>query len=300
LARIRDELVADRFLVVLAESTPSSATEALVEATPSEGTTVTLFGDPEAGEAEICLVRRVGRRIAVRRATVVADDPDHMTEVLAVRAVELVRATALELSIDTEHTAPPQKLPEPRPAIEVAPVAPDAARQAPTIVASMGVGVWTSIEGPPAAVAPVARIGVHLSDWTWVRVSATGLGSRPRVETTQGSATVLQNLVLAELVGRFRPRKRLRPMLSVGGGALNVAVDGTGIQPYQGRSPQRWSAALDGGVGVALAVSSRAVLVTEVHSLLASPHPVVRFADTPVATIGYPSLLCTLALEVEL
>jgi hypothetical protein len=40
--------------------------------------------------------------------------------------------------------------------------------------------------------------------------------------------------------------------------------------------------------------------VTEVHALIASPRPVVRIADTDTATIGFPSLIYTLALQVEL
>ena len=70
-----------------------------------------------------------------------------------------------------------------------------------------------------------------------------------------------------------------------------MAVVGTGAAPYEGREPQRWSAAFDGGVGVAFAIGSRTALVTELHALVASPHPVVRFADTRAATIGYPSVI---------
>ena len=40
--------------------------------------------------------------------------------------------------------------------------------------------------------------------------------------------------------------------------------------------------------------------MTELHALVASPHPVVRFVDTRAATIGYPSLMLTLALQVAL
>ena len=89
-------------------------------------------------------------------------------------------------------------------------------------------------------------------------------------------------------------------MLSLGAGVLNVAVVGTGTAPYEGREARQWSAAFDVGAGVALAIGSRAALVSEVHALMASPHPVVRFADTNTATIGFPSLIYTLALQVDL
>ena len=86
--------------------------------------------------------------------------------------------------------------------------------------------------------------------------------------------------------------------MSLGAGVLHVAVVGTGAAPYEGREPQQWSAAFDGGLGVAFALGSRAALVTEIHALMASPHPVVRFVDTRAATIGYPSMIVSLALRV--
>ena len=304
LARIRDELAADRFRVVLAESGAVSEPGTVIEnpaRSGDDGTTLALFGDPQAGEAELSIVRRAAGRTAVRWATVVIDDPDRMEDVLAARALELLRATALELSIGNTRAPPPQKPPEPGPPVEVRSPAPAAVvREAPTVMATMGVAIWSGLEGPPAAVMPVGRIGVRLTDWAWARVSAAGLGSRPRVDAASGSATVSQNVALAELAVVFRPGRRLQPMLSLGAGVLDVAVVGTGTAPYEGREPQRWSAAFDAGAGVALAVWSRASLVTEVHGLIASPHPVVRFANTPAATIGYPSLIYTLALQVEL
>ena len=67
------------------------------------GTVLVVFGDPETGQAELCVVRRAARRTAVRRATVVVDDPERMPEALAARALELLRATALELSIEIDR-----------------------------------------------------------------------------------------------------------------------------------------------------------------------------------------------------
>jgi hypothetical protein len=72
------------------------------------------------------------------------------------------------------------------------------------------------------------------------------------------------------------------------------------VTPYAGREPRQWSAAFDAGFGLALVISSRAALVTELHALVATPHPVVRFVDTRAATIGYPSFMPTLALQVSL
>jgi hypothetical protein len=259
-----------------------------------DGTTVALFGDPAAGETELCVVRRAARRTAVRWATIAVDDPERMPQALATRALELLRATALELSIESERAAPPHEAPAARADTPPTPTLPAAAR----VVAAMGIGIWNSVDGPPAAVIPVARIGLRLSDWAWVRVSLAGLGSHPRIATADGSATVSQSLALAEFAAVFRPDRRLHPILSVGLGALDVAVVGTGAVPFEGREPQRWSAAFDGGVGVGFGLGSRSALVAELHALVAEPHPVVRFVNIRAATVGYPAVIATLALEV--
>ena len=257
------------------------------------GTALVLFGDPDAGQAELCVVRRAARRTAVRRATVVVDDPERMPEALARRALELLRATALELSIGIEQCAAAAEAAATlRSEADVRPSASAAQRRhrLPSSSSTMGVGLWASVEGPPPAVAPVGRVACACRIGPGRAISAAGLGTRPRVET----AVRIGDAGADHGPGRSVPRcsgatDMLRPVVSVGAGALNVAVSGTGAAPYEGREPQRWSAAFDGGVGVAFAVRSRAALVTELHALVAAPHPVVRFVDTRAATIGYPS-----------
>jgi hypothetical protein len=299
LARIRDEVSADRFRVVLADSSAPTDRADLIESAArdgADGTTVALFGDPAAGETELCVVRRAAGRTAVRWATIAVDDPERMPQAVAGRALELLRATALELSIDSERAAPPHEPPAARPQVEVAP--PPTPSAPARVVVAMGVGIWNSVDGPPAAVIPMGRIGLRLSEWAWVRVSLAGLGSYPRIETADGSATVSQSLALAEFAAVFRPDRRLHPILSVGAGALDVAVVGTGAVPFEGREPQRWSAAFDGGLGVGFGLGSHSALVAELHALVAEPHPVVRFGDIRAATVGYPAVIVTLALEV--
>jgi hypothetical protein len=296
-ARIRDEASADRFRVV-SDSTADggpSATRNRAANDREASTILTLFGDPETGQAELCLFQRTAQRTVVRRA-VVADDPDRMPEALAARALELLRATALELSIEIEQ-APRAKTPA-EPTVAADPPAARIAPEVPSVVAAMGVGIWNSLDGPPAAVTPLARIGLRLSRWAWARLSIAGLGTRPRVDSAHGKASLSQSMGLAELAAVFRDGKRIQSSITVGAGAIDVAVVGTGVAPYEGREPRRWSAAFDAGVGVSFALGPRAAVVTELHALLAAPHVVVRLADTRAATIGFPSLILTIALQV--
>jgi hypothetical protein len=305
LARIRDELSADRFQVVLTDSSTTDDPGAVIESAGRDTdheTTLALFGDPATGQAELCVVQRAARRAAVRQTTVVVDDPERMPEALATRALELLRATALELSIAIDRAPRPRESPErhleaanpPRPS----PRAP--APEAPVVLVDMGLGVWKSVDGPPPAVTPVGRVALRLSERIQARVSVAGLGSRPDIQTAYGSATISQTIALLEFAAVPRLDKRVHMTLSFGAGVLNVAVAGTGAAPYEGRSAQQWSAAFDGGAGVALAVASHVALVSELHALLASPHPVVRFVDSRATTVGYPTLMFTLTLQVAL
>lgn len=303
LARIRNELSADQFQVILADSNPATDPAAVIEGVREDsagGTVLAVFGDPDTGVAELCVVQRSGRRMAVRRSTVTVDDPERMPEALSARALELLRASALELAIDGEGTRRKRAAPEPDRTIEEAahPVAPVPPAGDLAVAVEMGVGILHSLDGPPPAVIPVGRIRVRVWSWISARVTAAGLGTRPRVDSRYGSATVSQSLALLELAGGFRSGKRVRLSASLGAGALDVSVAGVGAGRYEGRDSQRWSAAFGGGLGVTVAIGSRAALATELQALVATPHPFVRFVDAAVATVGYPSLLLTATLQV--
>ena len=230
---------------MVADSTTAGDPEAVLEGAAARlvgaGTVLVLFGDPESGEAELCVVRRTARRTAVRRATVAVDDPERIPELLAKRALELLRATALELSLEIEPAPRAEKPAARLPQAEIASSsmarapAPDAA----IVVVDMGVGMWNSVEGPPAALVAVGRVGLRLSRWAWARVSVAGFGSRPRVDTAYGSASLSQTMALARVrrdvptrqtrTPHVHPRRRRprRGRRGDGSGALRRSRDAT-------------------------------------------------------------------------
>ncbi len=294
LRRIKDEIAADRFDVVLA--TPDAA-----KGTPTwgaeRGSLIVLFGDPETGRAELCVFSRTNERTAVRRAVVV-EVPEKMPEVLASRALELLRATALELSVEGSKPAASTEQVQPipnRPRV----VTPAAGVEAsPFFSVDTGLVVIQSLRGPPPALAPILRLDFRVAPWVALRTSVAGWGTRPRVETAYGSASVSQSFLLLELATRFTDRGVLRPLATLGGGVFHVGVSGAGVPPYVGQDSERWSASVDAGVGLALAFRTHAAVVAELHCLVASPHPSIRFVDSVPATMGYPSLMLSLALQV--
>lgn len=308
ISRIRDELLADRFQVVVVDSTLAGEPGAILERAANDfdaEAMLTMFGEPETGQAELWVIERSQGRVAIRRAMVEIAEPERMPEVLSTRALELLRATALELSIGTTRGTTRALQPRQTPDV-VAASQPEPTPASPPspepgfLMIDAGIAMFRSLNGPPLATTFMARVQLRLNDWLMTRLSLAGLGSCPRIETVYGSAEVCQTLALVELGSVFRRGKRLRPTVSVGAGLLDVSMAGVGKPPYEGKKERQQSAVFDAGVGSAFVLGSRVALTAEAHMFLASPHPEVRFFAMRSATIGYPAFVFLLALQVEL
>jgi hypothetical protein len=310
LTRVREELVAGGFDVTMAEF--GAGIDPLWVIDPKNQSdeslaTIALVGEPELGPSELWIVDRVGTgRSAVRRIMVPSGDAGHAAEVVAIRALEFLRASTLELVADSRAAsrpamvqaarpaapAPPQPQPQPRGTVGEAAVAP--------LAIEAGVSMLASTGALDAAIIPVARLRAQLAAALAARMTLAGLGSRPKIVNELGSATVAQDLALLELAATFRTGARLRPLVSAGAGALVVSVDGVGSGLYEGHEGRRWSALFDGGIGIAAGVANRVNVALELHAMLAAPYPTVRFGGTEEARIGRPSLLATLTVVAPL
>ena len=163
----------------------------------------------------------------------------------------------------------------------------------PASLCELGLAVVENVGGPGPAEIPVARLDVQLTGPLFVRLTLEGLGSRPSVQTSEGSATINQNLGLVALGAIFRRDHRLMPSVALGAGALYVTSDGEGIYPFIGHRDSTWTALIDGGFGLAAALSKHWALSVEIHALLAAPRPVVSFAGADAGTIGGPAFAVT-------
>jgi hypothetical protein len=153
-----------------------------------------------------------------------------------------------------------------------------------------------SVGGPGPAALPLARVRGRLSDRLFVRLTLAGLGTRPRIETSIGSASVVQSLGLGELTLALRPGASWRPTFSLGAGAFYAQTDGEGVWPYAGQQQARWVAASDAGIGVLASIDARVALAFEVHALVAFPHPKVRLHDVESATLAFPAVLSSFTM----
>lgn len=312
LARVRGELTVEGFDAEVAEMELGPDVRASLErvaATLTAPTTamVAVVPGAEPVSAELWVVDRMTGKTLVRhvRADLRANAPAtaRAAEVLSVRAVELLRASFLELAITSrpDAPAPPEAppLPPPPPVVTrwaTEPLEPDwtwafeAGGGALDGASPFGNGVGTEF-------VPVARVQRAFGDRWCARATFAGLGTEARVETPGGQAEVSQSVGLGEALVRFRRGQGLEPIVSFGAGTLRLAAQGQLSAPYQSSGGTRWALAGDLGVGVRLPIRPRRIeLGVELHAILAQPYPVVRFFEQEVARAGRPSLLLSVTL----
>jgi hypothetical protein len=298
--RIKSELLAGDFEVTVVD-TPGSelvpdvrVLKRLAARTKPPSATLAIFGDLDDGKAELWVVDRITGRSVIRRVEVETSSDRPISEVLAIRVQELLRATLVEVSV--EETRPQPLEPESptvnakQPEAEATPILPW------QFGIEAGGSVFGGAGGFGTAGAPVLRVRFAIAEHFWLRLGALGFGNEPRLVLGGASASISQSLVLLEGEARFWPRRKLQPSVSVGIGSERVAVDGAANFPFHGRTDGRWYFAADVGAGVAMRLSSHWEAQLEGHVFVALPRPEVRFAGNTFAQAGLPTFLATLTV----
>jgi hypothetical protein len=295
LVRVEGELTADGFEVVPIEA-PAGSTSAmsmLQAENTGPATTVGLFLSADGTSAELWVVDKLTDKTVVRRLATSGQPENMLPEVLAVRAVELLRASLLELTLERNSAALASRAALNR-ATEWAarPV-----RNVPPVwgIETGAAVIWNPSQVEPAFVS-VGRGRFALEETLHLRASFIGLGTRPQVTSATGSASVAQWCALAELI--FAPLREatVRPAFSVGAGAFHTSVSGTAVWPYQGLRTSHWAFAADAGLGLSLRIGSRLELASEMHALWLTPEPVVRFVNEDGPHLGRPGVVGSLSL----
>ncbi len=295
--RVRGELAADGFDVLLVDSPVASADRAAVlsRAARDAGNdplTIGLFVDSNASALELWLVDQITGKLVVRRAEMASDSPDQRPEVVARRTVDVLRASLLDLLVTSLRTvvseASAGRVREP------AAVEPEGI---PRAGLEGGVGVLGSFGGVDPAILPLVRVRGLASRKFELRATGAWFGTRPAVRNAMGSATLDQGFALLECVAWLSKEQwPVRPLLSGGAGVYYAAVEGTAAPPYLGVRSTQLAFAMDAGFGAALRIARRLELIVEAHALITEPGIAVRFLAADAATAGRPSVLGTLTL----
>jgi hypothetical protein len=302
LVRLRGELLAAGFEAEVVElPLGADVRDSLERLTPpapngaAPTALVAVVASAEPGTAELWVIDRVTGKTVVRRVNAGTADSSRAAEVLAVRAVELLRASFLELAVSPANGAAP---PGPAaPAVERWATAPLEQRDW-TWAIEAGGGTALAVNGPWNAFMPVARLERAFGRLFCLRVAFAGLGTGGHVNAPGGSGDVTQTLLLAEAVVRFRRGRRVEPLISAGGGALRSTAEGQDFStPIKGQSTSQWSVAGDLGLGLRTPlVGHRFEMGLEAHALFAQPYPTVVYMGHQLALLGRPTVLVTLTL----
>jgi hypothetical protein len=297
LVRMHGELVSAGFDVQIAATTAGADPRASLEQTASGSNVdavVAILGDATPGPVEVWVIDRVTGKSVVRR---IPNQPesDRAAEILAIRAIELLRASLLEVAMAGGREPPIVAKPPPAEVTRFVDRALDSRKNSRWAI-EVGGSAVASFDGVGPALLPIVRLDMALGSHVLMRATAAGLGTRSRVEALSGSADVAAQFGLIEAGIRLRPRERLQPLFFLGAGVRYTSAEGRASWPNQGLTAGRWSLLADAGTGIRLSLHSRFEIAMEVHAQLAQPYPTIHFSNFQAATAGRPDLLPSLTL----
>jgi hypothetical protein len=307
--RVAGELVAAGFEVAFLGANPERDERAQLTAAAERldpVATFAIFPAREGGAAELWLTDRASGKTVIQRVETRSISPDRVSAVLAVRAVELLRASFLDLRPKRQSEAPAAEssahaaetpaagATSPTTSNGLGPLARErSSLQAPA--ASIGVATLHSFRGIGPGVLPVGKLSYGTGAWA-ARLSLAGLGPGVRVEGSVGSALVHQELVSVELLRVLFNHRVFALFGSVGGGLHHLRLAGEAATPYYAREGGLTTPMFTAGIGAEARLAPHLSLVFDITALLTRTSAVVRFMDTEVASAGRPSVLAGVAV----
>jgi len=301
MSRLRGELLSLGLEVVIAERPATGAQGAVDPRAWLQGESggrapdavIDILGSAAPAVVDIWIFDGDGRRAEVSRVTLdrtVTGDPGQ----LAIRAVEVLRSRLL--AIDLAARARSESVVTLERSVVAVRDTRTGAMPARHVEFEAGAAMLTSLDGVGPALMPIVRVGWATRPWLLLHATVAGLGSRPDVTTTSGTARIAQQY---GMFGGCICAPSARPIgltVALSAGALRTTIDGQADPPAQGHFVERWSLVLDGSVGARLSLPGRYHLTMAAHVQVAEPYVAIYFMDNRVATTGRPNLLVSLTV----
>lgn len=304
--RLRAEFEASGFEVVLADTAKAGPPRALEEAAARAGAAAAVRVTPsEGGGLEVWVADRITGKLLLRE--VVGGGGERPEPgMVALRAVELLRASLLELASRTPPRGPlppPAKLrADVRRAVALD-VAESSEGASPSPPERFAVGVGAAAGLGPGGVPPSADVAFSAR---WMALPRLGVRlvllaplAAPAVEGAEGSARV--GVLVAGAGGHLElgsEGSALGASVGAGVGAVWARMDGEARAPFVSSSDDVLSALPYVELGARAELAARVGLRAGLLAGVAAPRPVVRFAGREVASVGRPLLVPSLMLEV--
>jgi hypothetical protein len=303
--RVRAELTAAAFDVVIVNLTPGANPREQVEAAsiePRPIATLAIVRLADRPAIDVWVYDRLTDKTLIKRLDLGKRPDPEITSALAIHAVELLRASLLETRAHSK--AAPAATPKPVPT-EVGDWVERAVEPQKGLLEGRTVGVagavLHSFAGIGPAFAPAVRLAWGAPSGFAGRLSVVGPAFGANLETAKGTAFVRQELAMIEIV--YAPSHRwLSPLASLGAGGYHLYTSGQPSNPHdQPSSDDVWSALADLGVGLGARLGASAAVALEVHAFIAQPGARVGIgdgsSDTSIGPTGRPSFVASLGLQ---
>ena len=279
-----------RFIHVDTPLTPAAQLETLAPG-PRTAAVVVFANTADATAAEVPVrqldvwfLDRSSRKTSVAHLHVSDEDMDRADVVLAVRAVDFIRARMFDTLANRLATVAPPPSPAPPPP------APPAQHRG--FVAG-GLAVLGTSSGFSPSFLPYLEAGYQLRSWVRAAVGAFGLGTRPTFQAQEGTVRIDQSFIGLGLTFTHWHWWRFAPYVELGGGAYHVMAEGIANSGFQGERMTAWSAGGRASLGVTVSLSRRLFFDVTAGTLWLTPEPRLYSLSTLVASPGRPSWIGT-------
>ncbi len=296
--RLRAELLDAGFEVVEVDRPPGDPRSEVEDApTTSSFATVAMSRAANGAFADVWISDHLTGKTVVRRIEVGAG-PD-ATSVLAIRALELLRASLLEVASGGRPSEPPMSAPSDvmkwiAPALPAAPPPPVLQGTA----LGLGALALDGLRGIGVAVGPTVSLSRGIGPW-FGRVALAAPLVGPVLHAAAGNATIRQELGYIA-VGWASEPKPVGMYAWIGAGGFDLHTDGSAVAPYRGTGGGVVSFLGTAGVGGLARVGSRIALTADVTAIVLDPQPIVVIAGRDAGGAGAPSAGVSLGVLVGL
>jgi len=297
--RVRAELLAAGFEVVEVDRPPGDPRSEVEDAASQASTfaTVAMSRAANGAFADVWISDHVTGKTVVRRLEV--GEGPNATAVIAIRALELLRASLLEVAASGPPSEP--RLSAPPDVLKwIAPALPSPATPPLLRGSTLGFGAM-ALHGLSAiglAVGPTVSFSQGVGRW-FARATLAGPLLGPELRAPVGTASIRQELAILAVGWASEPRP-LSACLWIGAGGFDLHSEGSAATPYRGVSGDVASFLWTAGVGGLARIGPRVALTAEVAAVFLEPQPIVVIASSDAGRAGAPSIGASLGVLVGL
>ena len=231
-------------------------------------------------QLDVWFLDRATGKTSVARLQTVAGEEDRAEVILAVRAVDFIRARMFD-SLTQRQNVPPPKPPAPA-----------------RFYAALGVTVMHAFSGFPANVLPTLQAGYSPVPWARVEGEASMYGNQANYAGAEGVIRMEQRFFGLGATMTKASWRRFRPLASLAFGQYYAVVDGQPTKGFQGQHILFYCPAAKGAVGFSLPLPYHAVVTVKVGTLWLAKEPRFLSVASEAGRVGRPTYTADLALGI--